>query len=68
MLNFYQPSEKFSTDVNSPCLLKTVKTTVDGSIRRKKTEGSSFKSNHLGISKPNNLFEREDEQTFTYEM
>lgn len=64
MLNFYrnynhQPSEKFSTDVNSPCLLKTVKTTVDG---------SSFKSNHLGISKPNNLFEREDEQTFTYEM
>lgn len=72
MLNFYHnynhdPNEKFSTDVNSPCLLKTVKTAVDGGVRRKIPGGNSFKSNHSGISKLN-LSEREDEQTFTYEM
>lgn len=51
-----------------PLVYLKLKTGVDGSLRRKVPEGSSFKSNHLGISKLNDLCEREDEQTFTYEM
>lgn len=70
MLNFdhnysRDPNKKFSTAVKSSCLLKLWK--VDGGVRRKIPEGNCFKSNHSGISKLN-LFEREDEQTFIYEM
>lgn len=48
--------------------LKLWELQFDESVRRKIPESGSVKSRHVGISELNGMFEREDEQTFKYEM